>query len=252
MSESSASAQREPSQVVSQAGLPQNLRSQALGEQIAEVLAQAIVSQRIPPGSRLSEDDLAAQFGTSRTPVRDAFKLLASEHLVLIMPRRGVRVLDFDGRRVVDIYQIRSRLHGLAAGLAAQRGNEGQRADVVECARAMTTAAAADDLDAFLAANVDFHNTLELAADNLFVTSSLAGLGRLTLHLRRRGLSLEGRMAVSAESHRKVAEAIGRGDSPLAEELTRRLILDAGAHILREDFPENAEAWIAMLDYGKP
>jgi hypothetical protein len=58
-------------------------------------------------------------------------------------------------------------------------------------------------------------------------------------------------MQVSAESHGKVAEAIENSNSQLAEELTRRLILDAGAHILREDFPENAEAWVAMLDYGK-
>lgn len=155
--------------VVAEAGLPRDLRPQALGEQIAEVLAQAIVSKRIPPGAKLSEEELAAQFGTSRTPVRDAFKLLAAEHLVIIMPRRGVRVLDFDGRRIVDIYQIRGRLHGLAAGLAAERAAADQRSDLVSCAEQMKTASAADDLEAFLEANLTFHTVLEAAADNVFL-----------------------------------------------------------------------------------
>lgn len=237
--------------VLADAGLPRDLRPQALGEQIAEVLAQAIVSKRIPPGARLSEEELAAQFGTSRTPVRDAFKLLAAEHLVIIMPRRGVRVLDFDGRRIVDIYQIRGRLHGLAAGLAAERADDAQRSDLMSWAEQMEAAAQADDLDAFLEANLTFHTVLEDAADNVFLSSSLAGLGRLTLHLRRRGLALPGRMEVSARGHRGVADAVASSRSREADDLTRRLILDAGAHILREDFPDSAEDLITLLEYAE-
>ena len=85
---------------------------QSLGEQVAEVIAREIVSREITPGTRLSEEEMAQRFGVSRTPMRDAFRILAREHLVTLSPRRGAEVIEIGARRVVDLYAIRSRLHG--------------------------------------------------------------------------------------------------------------------------------------------
>lgn len=223
------------------------LQVQSLGEQVAEVVAREIVTREITPGTKLSEEELAQRFGVSRTPMRDAFRILAREHLVALSPRRGAEVIEIGARRVVDLYVIRSRLHGLAVALVVAKGDGGHIDQFGQLSSQMSKAAKGDDLESYLEANVTFHDLAERLADNDFLSSSMATLGRLTIHLRERGLRLDKRMEASALAHTQVFEAMRAGDALLAEVRTRNLILDAGQAILEADFAGEDEDWSASL-----
>jgi DNA-binding GntR family transcriptional regulator len=220
---------------------------QSLGEQVAEVVAREIVSREITPGTRLSEEEMAQRFGVSRTPMRDAFRILAREHLVTLSPRRGAEVIEIGARRVVDLYAIRSRLHGLAVSLVVVQGVGDHLDTFADLAARMTAAAEADRMEPFVEANMEFHDLAERLADNDFLSSSMATLGRLTIHLRERGLKLDGRLQRSARSHAAVFEAMRDGDAVLAEARTRDLILEAGEAILEADFSHEDLDWGARL-----
>jgi DNA-binding GntR family transcriptional regulator len=221
------------------------LQTQSLGEQLAEIVARQIVTREIQPHTRLGEEELGRRFGVSRTPARDAMRILAQEHLVTLLPRRGAEVIEISAQRVIDLYVIRSRLHGLAVSLVVTRADESGLGRFETPTERMQAAAEADDVDAFVKANMAFHELAERLADNAFLTSSLATLGRLTVHLRRRGLELPGRLERSAEAHRTVHAAMVRRDALAAEAHTCDLILDAGVAILRADFPEDHDV-VAM------
>lgn len=95
-----------------------------LPEQIAEQLAQDIVSETLVPGQRLKEMELANQFGASRAPIREALRLLELRGLVQIAARRGVSVTQLSAAEVDDLYEIRASLLGLAARRVALTGDE--------------------------------------------------------------------------------------------------------------------------------
>ena len=215
------------------------LRTQPLGEQLAEIVARQIVTRVIQPGTRLGEEELGRQFGVSRTPVRDAMRILAQEHLVTLLPRRGAEVIEISAQRIVDLYVIRSRLHGLAVAIVAARAEAEDLARFGALADRMESSAAAGELELFVEANIAFHQLAEQLADNAFLSAGLASLGRLTVHLRRRGLEIPGRPERSAEAHSGVFQAMAKNKPRVAEARTSDLILDAGEAILRADFPEH-------------
>lgn len=221
------------------------LQTQSLGEQVAEIIAREIVGREIKPRTRLAEEDIARRFGVSRTPARDAMRILAQEHLVKLLPRRGAEVIELGAQRVVDLYEIRSRLHGLAVALVVTGEQPLDRFG--ELSQAMAESAAANDIDRFVHANMAFHQLAERLADNGFLTANLASLGRLTVHLRERGLRTPGRLERSAAEHADVYEAMRAGDALAAESLTRDLIIEAGEAILRADFPDACESAVARL-----
>lgn len=222
------------------AGAPSDTRQArvfSLVEQIAGGLAQSILGGEFDDGASLTEEQIAQRFGVSRTPVREAFRMLANEHLLVIAPRRGVRAVRFDAKRVVDIYQLRSRLYGLSVAAATQLASDEQLALMSDYVDAMGAAARKGELDDFLSANISFHETAEAVAGNDLLSASLASLGQVTIYLRARGLRMPGRMAASYDAHREVMAAMLERRAATAELLTRRLILEAGIEILRADYP---------------
>jgi len=87
----------------------------------ADLIRQAIVDGRVPPGHRLKEEELAQQLGISRTPVREALLVLQSEGLVEAAPNRGATVRAYDTADLEEMYELRALLEGHAAGRAASR-----------------------------------------------------------------------------------------------------------------------------------
>lgn len=92
-----------------------------LRDQVLVALRQAIVAGDYPPGARLTEDRLAADFGVSRNPVREALRLASAEGFVVMIPRRGAVVASPTNSTIADLFSIRERLEPLAARLAAER-----------------------------------------------------------------------------------------------------------------------------------
>src|SRR5439155_14687190 len=93
----------------------------ALVDQLASDLQRRVLSGDIPSGTRLRQSALAAEFGVSRTPIREALRKLQASGLVELQPHRGALVRGLSAREIRDAYEVRAELEGLAAELAAQR-----------------------------------------------------------------------------------------------------------------------------------
>lgn len=130
---------------------------QTLADRIFAALAQRITSASLAPGARLRQQEIAAEFGASQGPVREAFRLLEAEGLVLSQPRRGVRVVAFDRAALVEAVEMRAVLEGLALRHAAPQLGAAELTALTAAdgaCSAATTAVAWED------ANRTFHRLL--------------------------------------------------------------------------------------------
>jgi len=142
------------------------ISSPLLIEEIARILREQIVEGALEPGRRLSERDLGARLGVSRTPLREALRLLAGERLVEVTPRRGARVAPFDRAVVEDVYPVLACLERLAANMACQNIGEDTLAGLAATVEKMRAARARKDRRRLLALSRDFHEAVLAAAGN--------------------------------------------------------------------------------------
>lgn len=124
---------------------------------IARVLAQKIIAGDIPPGARLRQDHIAAEFGASHVPVREAFRQLESQGLAESLPRRGVRVTDFDLAELREVAEMRASLEALALRHAAPRMTRALLAEAEQLSRRCDEA---DNVRDWEAANRQFHHMI--------------------------------------------------------------------------------------------
>src|SRR3954468_5597360 len=136
------------------------ISSPLLIEEIARVLRQQIVEGALAPGERLSERDLGARLGVSRTPLREALRLLAGERLVEVQPRRGARVAPLDSNVVEDVYPVLACLERLAVDLACRQIGEAQLDELGAVVAKMRAARGRKDRRRFLALSREFHDTV--------------------------------------------------------------------------------------------
>jgi len=160
------------------------MEHRSLVEMITETLKNRIVQGRYDPGQRLNPGLLANEFGTSRTPLREALRILEQEGLVVIRPRREVIVAPIERKTVIDLYECRISLEALCARLATER----REARHVESAQRLMSridqAYSVKDVEGYFAATLEFHELLAEAAQNCVLKQLLKTLGVRTLRLR--------------------------------------------------------------------
>src|SRR3954452_14423235 len=135
-----------------------SLSPRALYEEVAELLRQRIFSRELVPGSWIDEMKLAEEYGISRTPLREALKVLAAEGLVTMKVRRGAYVTEVSEKDLSDVYHLLSLLESDAAGVVASRATDAQLREL-EALHA-ELAAAVDDRERFFTINERFHMRL--------------------------------------------------------------------------------------------
>lgn len=203
-----------------------------LRDRVRDALRSRIGEGRLRPGDRLFEQDLAAEFGVSRVPVREAIRMLQSEGLVEVLPRRrGVFVRSLDRRQVEELFDVREALEGLAARLAAQLVAQ-QSAEAVERlgehARRASEALGESDVDSMSAANARFHDELVALSGNELLGTLLEPLhGRLQWLFR---LNLEPERV--CEEHEQLHRAIAAGDAGGAVEVAQRHVRSSRRMVL--------------------
>ena len=153
----------------------------SLAEQVYMRLRTEILHCQLPPGTELSEAELAARFEMSKTPVREALVTLRQEGLVLTFPRRGYQVAPITFGDMNELFDLRIMLEAGAVELACQRITDAQVARLSELARATYNRDEEPTIDSFIAANRDFHLAIARTADN----------GRLYDLLERQIMELE-------------------------------------------------------------
>jgi DNA-binding GntR family transcriptional regulator len=181
-----------------------------LSERVTNSIRDLILSGRLEPGSRIGQEQLAEQFGTSRIPVREALKRLESEGLVSLVPNSGAWVAKLDLNECIEIYKIRERLEPLALSesLARMTGEE-----IDELARLAGRIEKAADTEEFLRLDRQFHLASYRAANMQVLNGMVERFWNTTQHYRRAFTNLIGAdsWVIHAE-HSLMIDAMKRRD----------------------------------------
>lgn len=189
----------------------------ALYQEVAERLRQRIFSHELPPGTWIDEQKLAEQYGISRTPLREALKVLASEGLVTLKPRRGCYVTEINAQDLDDIFPLMALLEGRCAAEAVRRAKRGDIEALKAIHETLELSAKEGRIDAFFEANQLFHQKVQEIAGNRWMLTVIQDLRKVLKLSRLHSLSLEGRLQQSLAEHRTVMAAIQAGQPLLAE-----------------------------------
>ncbi len=190
------------------------LTRRALYLDVAEQLREQIFSRRLEPGSWIDEMKLAAELGISRTPLREALKVLAVEGLVTMKVRRGAFVAEMSRADVAQVYHLLGLLESDAAAEVATRASADQRAELRALHERLERHAR--QRDAFFATNEAFHMALLQMAGNRWAQQIVADLRKVMKLNRHHSLFKQGRLAESLAEHRALMQAIEDGDGEAA------------------------------------
>ena len=182
------------------------LTPRALYQEVAELLRERIFSNQLPPGSWIDEMALSEEYGISRTPLREAIKVLATEGLVTMKVRRGAYVTEVNAKDQSDVYHLLSLLDSDAAGVVAQRATPAQLQDLQTLHTEL--GAAVDSTDRFFEVNERFHMRLLEIADNRWRDQLCADLRKVMKLNRHNSLLKSGRVAESLREHQALMDAL--------------------------------------------
>ncbi|WP_371376342.1 GntR family transcriptional regulator [Sporomusa aerivorans] len=205
-----------------------------LREVVAETLREAIVNGTLNPGERLMEIQLAEELGVSRTPVREAIRKLELEGFVVMLPRRGTYVADLSIKDINEVFEIRTALDVLAAGLAVERITEDELEQLerllVEIGELLDT----DDTDKIVEVDSQFHDVLYRASRNDRLVGIINNLREQFTRFRSISIQYPGRMQKSVEEHRRLVEAIASRDTDLAQQIAREHMENSEQTLLQD------------------
>jgi DNA-binding GntR family transcriptional regulator len=204
------------------------LTPRALYEEVAELLRQRIFRRELEPGSWIDELKLADEYGISRTPLREALKVLAAEGLVTMKVRRGAYVTEVNDKDLRDVYHLLSLLESDAAGVVATQASDSELQELQTLHAELE--AAVGDRDKFFAVNERFHMRLLDIADNRWRNQMVADLRKVMKLNRHNSLLKSGRIEESLAEHAAIVAALARRDAA------------AAAQCMREHFTNGLEA----------
>jgi DNA-binding GntR family transcriptional regulator len=200
---------------------PAGGRAPTRAEALAEILAGQITAGQIAPGAALEEERLAAAHGVSRTPVREALRLLAATGLVDHRPHRIAVVARPEPGRLADMFQAMAELEAICATLCASAMSRADKARLAARHVAMGAMVAAGALDRYRDANVAFHEALYAGAGNGYLAELAGATRRRLAPFRAAQLGGGDRLAASHAEHGAIIEAIQAGDGAAAAAAVR-------------------------------
>lgn len=202
-----------------------------LREMVFESLREAIIQGRLRPGERLMEIQLAEEMGVSRTPVREAIRKLELEGFVVMVPRKGAYVAGISVKDIVDIFEVRAALEGLAAGLAAERITD-EEMDQLERSIHKINVSGEEDLKAIVEGDTSFHALVYKASRNQRLVQIIINLQEQINRFRVTSLSQPGRSKIALDEHTKIVEAISDRNVELSQQLATEHIENAEQSLL--------------------
>lgn len=186
---------------------------------VFERLRQMIICCELLPGERISETELGLSFGVSRTPMREALKLLAAEGLVELRPHKGAVVSDISATEISDTFALMSALESMSGPLVCERISNIDLQNLTGIVADMDARLAEKDLPGFLEANATFHKSIVALAGNGVLARVYDDLFD-KLQRARHLVTYEHRWEDSAVEHRSILEALAARDG---SELSKRL-----------------------------
>ncbi len=202
----------------------------SLVEQIVEGLERKILDGTFKPGERIIESAVCATLGVSRSPVREAFRILENEGFLVSRPRKGISVVSVTADEMRDIYQIRGSLESLAVSLAVEKRDPVVLDKLKRLHRRMIQVAEKSNTKAYFTLNLQFHETLIEACGNRRLIQLINTFVKQTMRYRFEVLSLPGWTARSVQCHGEILEFFESGDAEGAARARRETIM---SHLVR-------------------
>ncbi|MEI7532542.1 MAG: GntR family transcriptional regulator [Betaproteobacteria bacterium] len=202
------------------------INKQSLSTEAAHRLREMIGEGRLQPGAWLDEQRLAQAMGLSRTPLREAIRLLVSEGLIRIEPRKGCFVNSLSESDLDEIFPLMGMLEGRCAHEAAQRASPRDLEALEKLHLQLTKLAKEEKLDEYYLTNRKIHEMIQKIASNQWLSNILDELRNVLNLSRHRSLSLDGRIQASCKEHLEIFAAIKAQDSEKAAAITNRHLMN--------------------------
>lgn len=193
-------------------------------EAVAYTLREAILDGSLKPGAWLREAEVARELNVSRTPVRDALRILAAEHLVDIHANQGAVVTQTTSDDIIEVYVVREPLEALAFRLAARQSSRELRDTFAAMIPEMKRAAEEQRIPELSRLFMQFHRVVRESVDNRYLKQALTRIQNAARRFPDPTLHMPGRIEESLQEHIALAEAVVRGDAAQAEELAAKHI----------------------------
>lgn len=190
-------------------------------DRVYEILLENITKRNFAPGTKLGEQYLADQLGVSKTPVREALSRLERENLVNIYPNRGAFVVEITKEDIIEIYDLREVLEGLAARQAAGKINDNGIERIQRMIFAMEESLEKEDLEAYSSHDSKLHGTLARISGNERLQKMVKNLRYQARILMSSSVQIPGRAEESIKEHNRILEALKAGNGPEAERQVR-------------------------------
>src|SRR3954463_11703055 len=184
-----------------------------LHEQAAQRLRQMLVENRIPPGAKLNERELSEVLQVSRTPLREAIKMLAAEGLVELVPNRGAVALALSEADVLNTFEVMAGLEAMSGELAAQRITDAELAEIRAMQFEMMAAFTRRDLPSYYRLNARIHSAINAAAKNPVLSATYERINARLHALRFRSNQDEEKWKTAVKEHEQMIEALSTRDT---------------------------------------
>ncbi|MES2971986.1 MAG: GntR family transcriptional regulator [Pseudomonadota bacterium] len=184
----------------------------SLHEQVAHRLRQMLVESRIAPGAKLNERELCEVLEVSRTPLREAIKMLAAEGLVELLPNRGAIAVELTEADVLNTFEVMAGLEAMSGELAAQRITDAELAEIRAMHYEMMAAWTRRDLSAYYRINATIHRAINAAAKNPVLTTTYNQVNARLQALRFRSNQDEDKWKRAVKEHEQMVEALAAHD----------------------------------------
>jgi len=196
---------------------PIPLRGTSLHDGVAARLRAMVFDNQLVPGQWIDEKALAERWQVSRTPLREALKVLAAEGLVELVPHRGCRVIELTEDDADALFPVMALLEGRCAFEAVKKAGDDDLRLLRRLHDDLERHAAAQDIDGYYRANHVFHSQVQALAHNRWLDRSTGDLRRIMRLMRGRQLALPGRIDASINEHRVLIDAFEQRDAARAE-----------------------------------
>lgn len=197
--------------------MTERILSQALYMQVADRLREQIYQHDLAPGDAIDEMALCERFGISRTPLREALKVLSSEGLIELIPRRGSFVRSMDIEELNELFPVMAVLEGLCAREAVENCNPRDMQQLAAMHTKLEEFVEQGNVDAYYEQNFVFHQAVQDLSGNKWLQRVIGDLRKVLRLARHMQLTIPGRLQESLEEHRQIMEAFSKSNPDLAD-----------------------------------
>ncbi|MDH5518259.1 MAG: GntR family transcriptional regulator [Gammaproteobacteria bacterium] len=198
--------------------MTERIQSQALYMQVADKLRDQIYQHQLQPGDAIDEMAMCERFGISRTPLREALKVLDSEGLIVLIPRKGSFVRNMDIEELNELFPVMAVLEGLCAREAVENCTEDDLKQLNCMHEKLEAYVLEGNIDAYYEQNFVFHQAIQDLSANKWLQRIIGDLRKILRLARHMQLTIPGRLEASLGEHRQIMQAFTQADANMADQ----------------------------------